>query len=140
MPSWSCCSPPCIWFVGVSLGESPSGPAVLEAPCGASGRLQLAHRLVCVGAEWAAAVGDDLAVGGQLGDPPLELGERDRTRAVDVTGGELLLGAHVDEHHVTTLQALDELLAANRLDWVAEVIARSALDLGQSGGRGAARC
>jgi hypothetical protein len=52
----------------------------------------------------------------RLGRPALEqLLERDGTRAVEVTGGELLLGTHVDQHHVAAPQALDELLAADRL-------------------------
>ena len=62
-----------------------------------------------VGAERAAAVGDDLAVGRQLGEAPLELVERDRSRAFDVAGGELLGGAHVDEHDVAAAEAREQL-------------------------------
>ena len=87
-----------------------------------------------VDAEGAAAVGDDLAVGGELVEAPFELVERDRLGAVDVPGVELLLGPDVDEHDVAPAQAGDQLVAADCLDVVAEVVARGALDLGQPGG------
>ena len=92
-----------------------------------------------VGAERAAAVGDDLAVGRQLGQPALELVERDRARALDVAGRVLLLGPDVDEHDVAAREPLEQLLAADRLDVLAEVVARGALDLGQPGRRGVAQ-
>ena len=88
-----------------------------------------------VGAERAAAVGHDLAVGRQLVEAPLELVERDRARALDVAGLELLGGPHVDEHHVAAGQPGEQLVAADRLDVLAEVLARGALDLGQARGR-----
>ena len=58
-----------------------------------------------VGAERAAAVGHDLAVGRQLGQPALELVDRDRARALDVPGLVLLGRAHVDEHDVAACAA-----------------------------------
>ena len=58
-------------------------PAALQPPDG----------LVGVGAERAAAVGHDLGVGRQLGQPALELVERDRARALDVPGRVLVLRA-----------------------------------------------
>src|SRR5258708_6052796 len=58
--------------------EPPFGPAVLQASCRASGRAQAAHRLVRVRAEGSTAVGDDLTIGGQLGETLLELVDRDR--------------------------------------------------------------
>ena len=47
--------------------------------------------------------------------------------------------AHVDEHDVAAAQPLDQLVAADRLDVLAEVVARRALDLGQPGDRGVAQ-
>src|SRR3954454_10697250 len=104
-------------------GEPPLGPAVLQAPRGSSGRLEAADGVVGVGAERAAAVGHDLAVGGQLGEPLFELVDGDRARAVDVAGLKLIGGADVDEHDVTAAQPRDELVAADRVDVVAEVVA-----------------
>src|SRR4051812_7622206 len=83
---------------------APLGPAVFQAPRGSPRRLEAAYGVVGVGAERAAAVGDDLAIGRQLGEALLELLDRDRARAVDVAGLELLAGADVDEHHVATAQ------------------------------------
>ena len=116
----------------LAVHEPPFRPAVLEAPGRAAGRLQPADRLVRVGAERAAAVGDDLAVGGQLGEPLLELVERDRARALDVAGRELLRRAHVDEHDRRRAEPRDQLVAADRLDVLAEVLARGSLDFGQA--------
>jgi hypothetical protein len=62
---------------------------------------------VCVRAVGAAAVRHDLAVGRQLAEPPLELVQRDRAGAVDVAGGELLGGAHVDQDYLPTVKARD---------------------------------
>ena len=87
-----------------------------------------------VGAERAAAVGHDLAVGGQLGQPALELVERDRAGALDVAGLVLLHGTDIDEHDVAA-EAVDQLVAADRVDLLAEVVARGALDLGQRADR-----
>src|SRR3954447_1756262 len=103
-------------------GEPPLGPAVLQAPRGSSGRVKAADGVVGVGAERAAAVGHDLAVGGQLGESLLELFDGDRSGAVDVAGLELLAGADVDEHDVALAQPCDELVAADRIDVVAEVV------------------
>src|SRR5437588_11465105 len=111
--------------------EPPFGPALLEAPRRAPGRLQAADSLVRVGAERAAAVSHDLTAGRKLGEALLELIERDRARAVDVPGGELLLRTDVDQDHVAAAEPGDELIAADRLDVVAEVVTRGALDLGQ---------
>ena len=96
--------------------------------------------VVRVGAERAAAVGHDLAVGRQLGEPALELLERDRARALDVTGRELLRGTHVDQHDVATREPLEQLLAIDRVDLLAEVVARGALDLAEPGSRRVAQC
>jgi hypothetical protein len=87
--------------------------------------------VVRVGAEGAAAVGHDLAVGRQLGQAVLELGDRDRTRALDVPGGVLLAGADVDEHDVAAAQTLDELVAADLLDVLAQVLAGCPFHLGE---------
>src|SRR3989440_2281252 len=106
--------------------EPPFGPALLEAPRRAPGRLQAADGLVRVGAERAAAVSHDLTAGWKLGEALLELIERDRARAVDVPGGELLLRTDVDQDHVAAAEPGDELIAADRLDVVAEVVTRCA--------------
>src|SRR3954447_25698085 len=95
---------------GCPAGEPPLGPAVLKAPRGSSGRLEAADGVVGVGAERAAAVGHDLAVSGQLGEPLLEFVDGDRARAVDVAGLELLGGADVDEHDIAAAQPRDELV------------------------------
>src|SRR5947209_16527327 len=63
-------------------GEPPFGPALLEAPRRAPGRLQAADSLVRVGAERAAAIRHDLTAGRKLGEALLELVQRNRTRAV----------------------------------------------------------
>ena len=84
-----------------------------------------------VGAERAAAVRHDLTVSRQLSQPLLKLIQRDRPRTVDVAGGELLLGTHVNQDHIAAAEPRDELLATDRLDVLAEVVARGALDLGQ---------
>ena len=70
----------------------------------------------------------------ELVETPLEFLDWDRLRAVDVSGLELLGGAHVDEHHVAVGHAGDQLFAADCLDLVAEVFARGSLYLGQPGG------
>src|SRR5439155_9372242 len=90
----------------VRVGELPFRPALLEAPRVVASGAQPAHGLVCVGAERAAAVGHDLAVGGELGQPVLELVDRDGARAVDVAGGVLLARADVDEHNIPAAQSL----------------------------------
>jgi hypothetical protein len=47
--------------------------------------------------------------------------DRDRARALDVPGRELLLGAHVDEHDVAAREPLQQFLAADRVDVLAQV-------------------
>ena len=79
-----------------------------------------------VRAERPAAVGDDLAVGGQLRQPILELVDRDRARAVDVAGRVFLGWPDVDENDVALVQSLDELIAADPVDVRAEIVARGA--------------
>src|SRR5215218_3031930 len=109
----------------------PFRPSLLEA---AGGPPRLAHapyRLVGVCAERAAAVRHDLSVAGQLGEAVLELLERDRARAADVARLELLRRADVDEHDLAGPEPGDQLVAPDRLDVLAEVVARGALDLGQ---------
>ena len=49
------------------------------------------------------------------------------------------LGADVDEHDVAASQPRDQLVAPDRLDVLAEVLARGSLDLGQPGDRGVAQ-
>src|SRR5215207_990834 len=111
--------------------EPPFRPALLEAARLPTCGLETADGVVCVGAEWPAAVGHDFAVGRQLGQAMLELIDRDRARARDVAGLELLGRAHVDEHDVALAQPRGQLVASDRADVVAEVLARGALDLGQ---------
>src|SRR3989440_6731381 len=118
--------------------EPPFGPALLEAPRRVPGRLQAANSLVRVGAERAAAIRHDLTAGRKLSQPLLKLIERDRARAVDVPGGELLLRTHVDQDRIAAAEPGDELLAADRLNLVAEVVTRGALDLRQLRHRGVA--
>src|SRR5215217_5861266 len=113
--------------------QPPFRPALLEAPRLPTRRLQAADGVVRVGAERAAAVGDDLAVGRQLGEPVLELIDRDRARACDVTGLELLGRAHVYQYDVALAQPSDQLVASDRADVVAEVVACGALDVGELG-------
>src|SRR5680860_137458 len=109
-------------------GATPASPA--------AGALEPADRIVRVGAERAAAVGDDLAVGGQLVEPSLELFDRDRACPLDVPGVELPLGPDVDQDDVTLLESLPQLLPPDRLDLVAEVVPRGPLDLSKLGRRG----
>src|SRR5690349_8906919 len=128
------------WSCGLLLCESPFRPAVLEAAGPDSRAVKPADGLVRVRAKWTAAIGHDLAVYGQLGEPLLELVERDRARAVDVPGGVFLRGADVEHEDVTAGQALAQLVAVDRLDVGAEVGARGALDFGQLGKRRVAQC
>src|SRR5438874_867384 len=65
-------------------GESPFGPALVKTPRSVAGLRQLAHRLVCECAEGSAAVGDDLAVPGQIRKVLVELLDGDRARALDM--------------------------------------------------------
>src|SRR5919106_6756387 len=88
-----------------------------------------------VGAERAAAIGHDLMPARQLGEPALELVERNRARPVDMPRGVLRLGSYVDEDDVTPGHSRHELVAADGLDLAAEVLTRRALDLGQPGRR-----
>jgi hypothetical protein len=88
--------------------------------------LQQPHGLVGIGAERTAAVRHDLAAGRKLGQPRLELLDRDRPRAVDVPGLELLGGAHVDDHDIAGAQPGDRLFTADCIDLVAEVLAGGA--------------
>src|SRR5215216_4940405 len=111
--------------------EPPFRPAVLKAPRLPTFRLEAADGVVRIGAEWAAAVGHDLAVGRQFGQAMLELIDRDGAGACDVAGLELLGRAHVDEHDVARAQPSDQLVASDRADVVAEVLARGSLDLGE---------
>src|SRR5919198_6302982 len=113
--------------------KTPFGPAVFQAPRGAAGGVQPPDRLVRVGAERAAAVGHDLALGRKLGEPALELVERDRSRSLDVPGRVLLGRANVDEDDVAAGHPRDELVAVDGLDVAAEVLARRSVDLGQAG-------
>ena len=53
-----------------------------------------------------------------------------------MSGRELLGRAHVDEHDIAAAEALDQLLAADRLDLFAEVVAGCPFDLRQTGRRG----
>lgn len=65
-----------------------------------------------IGAEWTAAVGDDLAFGWKLGQPALELGERDQAGSLDLSGGELLRWPHVDKHDLAARQPFAQVVAA----------------------------
>jgi hypothetical protein len=111
------------------LGELPLGPAAVEAPRGSPSRAQRTNCLVGVRTELSAAISDDLAALRQFGQPLVELIEWDGQRAIDMAGVELPGGTDVDEHHVVATQALAELVAADRLDVVTEVVACGALDL-----------
>src|SRR5205807_3156224 len=75
---------------GGPVREPPLGPTLLKTPRVAAAGAQTAHGLVRERAQRAAAVRDDLAIGRQLGQPTLQLLERDRPRALDVTRLELL--------------------------------------------------
>src|ERR671939_644472 len=102
------------------LGQPPLGPAVLEA-----------LRPMALGAQAAdgvVRVGADRTVGRELSEPVLELLERDRARRVDVAGLELLGRSNVDQHHVAFAQPLDELVAADGVDFLTEILARGPLD------------
>src|SRR4051812_11219369 len=105
------------------LREPPLGPAVFQAPRRPARRAQAADGVVGVGAERAAAVGHDLMIGRQLGEALLELFDRDRSGTLDVAGLELLGGADVDEDDVAATQPLDQLVATDRIDVVAKVVA-----------------
>jgi hypothetical protein len=96
------------------------------------GRLEAAHRLLRHDAERAAAVGDHLTIVLQLLQVLLELIERDRTGALDVTGGKLVARTHVDQHDVSPPHPGDQLVGVDRVHLLAEVVARGALDLRQS--------
>jgi hypothetical protein len=84
--------------------------------------------LVGVRAVRAAAVGDDLAVIGKLRQALVEFLERDRKRALDVPGVELLARPDVDEHDVLAAETGEQLIAADRLHVVVEVVPRGTFD------------
>ena len=113
-------------------GKTPLGPAVLEAAGAAAGRSQAANRLVRVDAVGAAAVGDHLRVVRNLGQTSLELVERHRSRALDMSGSELDPRADVDDHDLAAAKPLGELGAPDRLDLLAEVVAGGALHVAQA--------
>ena len=135
--SWRASRPPGV----MRLGQAPLGPALLQ-PSGPAPTLglQATDRLVRVGAERTAAVGDDLAVrraarpgvapaprAGSSGRP--RCGRRRTPRA----------GRTSTSNGVAARQPLEQLLAPDRLDVLAEVVARGALDLGEPSGRGVAQ-
>jgi hypothetical protein len=86
--------------------------------------------LVGVGAERAAAVGDDLAVRGSFRESLFEFGERDGAGTVDVSSVKFFAGSDVDEYDFAGAHAGDEFLAADRVDLGSEVVAGGAFDLG----------
>ena len=79
-------------------------------------------------------VRDDLPLLGQLGEPPLELRQRDRDRPRDVPGAVLLARPHVEHGHLAAAHAAQQLGAAHRLHGLAprEVLATHLLDLGEA--------
>ena len=98
---------------------------------------QQGHGLVGEGAVGAAAVGDDLPVSGQLGQPPPQLADRDGDRPGQVPGGILGGGPHIQHHQVVAvLEPAGQLLAGDWLQLVAaaEVGGGQPLDLGQAAG------
>ena len=85
----------------------------------------------------AAAVGDDLPVARQLGQPPPQLPDRDGNRPGQVPGGILGSGPHIQHHQVLAVpEPAGQLLAGDWLQLVApaEVGGGEALDLGQAAG------
>ena len=92
-----------------------------------------------VGAEGAAAVGDHILIGRKLGEPFVQLVERDRSGAIDVTRVELLRRANVDQDHLTGAQPPAQLLAPDALNLLTEIGTRGALDLTELGGGGVAK-
>src|SRR5262249_31985580 len=117
-------------------GESPLRPADVKSLCIAPDRVELTHGVVGVGAERAAAVRDDLVLCGKFRETLRKLVDGDRERAFDVAGFVFLERAHVDEYDVAAAEALDELLAADRLDLRPEVVARRSFNLAELGDRG----
>src|SRR5687767_14548479 len=92
-----------------------------------------------VRAEGAAAVRDHFEAGRQFPEPAVELIEGNRASPRDVPGVELLLRAHVDEYDVAAPQPLTQLVPADAVDILAEIVGGGALDLGELGCSGIAK-
>ena len=92
------------------------------------------------GAVRAAAVGHDLPVTGQLGQPPAQLADRDGDCPGQMAGGMLGGRPHIQHHQVVAvLQSAGQLLAGHRFQLVpaAQIGGGEPLDLGQpAGGQG----
>src|SRR5436190_10690505 len=124
----------------LEFAQVPLGPALLEPAGRAAGRSQLMDSVMGHDAEGPAAVGNHLAALGQLVQALLQLIDRDRPRALNVPGLELLVGADVENNDIAASHTLQELGAIDGLDLLTEVITCRALDLGQALGRGIPKC
>ena len=74
------------------FGQAPIEHSVGQADSAPTVGGEQAHRVVGEHAVGAAAVGDDLGVGGKFGEACGELVDRDRDRSGDVSGGVLGAG------------------------------------------------
>src|SRR3990172_5709184 len=99
----------------VEAPGAPVGDAVLEADGPESVLAEQTHRLHGQDAIRPAAVGDDLLVAGQLGEALLELGERHRESARDVTGAVLFTRPYVEHRALPPPHAVEEGLAVDGL-------------------------
>src|SRR5918992_1334616 len=118
-------------------GCFPFGEPVLQPPSREARLPQDGDGLVGEGAVGAAAVGDDLPVTGQLGQPPAQLADRDRDRFGEVPGGVLGGGAHVqDDQAVAVPQPAGQLPAGGRVQrpTVSQGGGGQPLDLGPAAG------
>ncbi len=92
------------------------GDAQVEVAGPVPGGDEHLHRLAGERAEGPAAVGDDLPVPGHLGEPAVELRQRDGARAREMGLPVLLLGAHVEQGHVAAADARQQRLPLRRLE------------------------
>jgi hypothetical protein len=85
------------FFLNRQAGCLPLGKAVLQPPRLEPQLAELGNGLERQHAVGTAAVGDNLGLGVQLREVPLQLAQRNVARTGDMSERELILRAHVDE-------------------------------------------
>lgn len=113
----------------LAAGVAPLGQAVLQTEGALTATSEVADGVVGVDAVGAAAVGDDVAVVGEIVEP-VELVGWDVDGTGEVPGRVLGGGADVDDDDVAAFEAGRELLARDGVDAiaVAEVVARELVE------------
>ncbi len=110
---------------------SPFGEAVLEAAGASLVASEESDGVVGEHAVWAAAVGDDVDVGGESLDARGEVVDRDGDRASDVSGLVLGCGTDVDNDHLAVSEPFREFVPPDLVELcsVAEVGGREFVEV-----------